>query len=122
MSPGGNSEVNGTDNAPIEALRASEVEIEEIEAQMVFTEGNLHEAEDVAELLEKLANADAVAEGMESKIDNILQDLDDLLSALDSSTKSPDEAPASEVHTRLPNEEKSSSRPEDSPETQTGSS
>lgn len=38
--------------------------------------------DDVAELLQRLSSADSMAQGMESKIDAVLQDLDELLALL----------------------------------------
>lgn len=92
-----------------ETIMATELEVE---AQMALIQENparLSEVEDVSELLEKLTDANAAAEGMESKLDSILENLDNLLSALDSSEHLPDDIKAPDDDIRPSEAEKSSS-------------
>ena len=49
----------------------------------------LLEGEDVAELLQRLSSADCMAQGMEDKIDRVLQDLDEILLALSDAEETP---------------------------------
>lgn len=63
---------------------------EEIESDLARTSiSELHAedpsllgGDDVAELLQRLSSADNMAQGMEAKIDGVLQDLDELLALL----------------------------------------
>ena len=72
---------------PMDTIIANEKEIESDLAQSSISElfeedPSLLGGEDVAELLQRLSSADSVAKGMESKIDSVLQDLDELLALL----------------------------------------
>lgn len=65
----------------------NEKEIESDSAQTSVSEllaedPSLLGGDDVEELLQRLSSADSMAQGMEAKIDNVLQDLDDLLALL----------------------------------------
>jgi len=70
-------------------IDSSEVDLVEIEqeiaqlSQFVSSDPALLGGEDVAELLQRLTNAETMAEGMENKINSVLQNLDDLLGLLD---------------------------------------
>ena len=66
---------------------ANEKEVESDLAQTSISEllaedPSLLGGDDVAELLQRLSSADSMAKGMEAKIDNVLQDLDELLALL----------------------------------------
>ena len=65
----------------------NEKEIESDSAQPSISEiladdPSLLEGEDVEELFQRLSSADSMAQGMEAKIDSVLQDLDELLALL----------------------------------------
>ena len=74
-----------------DTIAANEKEILQIESDLAQTsiseplEGDpsLLGGDDVAELLQRLSSAETMAQGMESKIDSVLQDLDELLALLD---------------------------------------
>ncbi|KAH9486399.1 hypothetical protein JR316_0000463 [Psilocybe cubensis] len=70
------------------AIAETEKEIAEVEAELnalMDENSNLLGSEDVTELLQRLANAENMAEDMESKVDSVLQKLDELLSGLGAS-------------------------------------
>ena len=48
-------------------------------SELLAKDPSLLGGDDVAELLQQLSNADDMAQGMESKLDSVLQNLDDLL-------------------------------------------
>lgn len=71
-----------------DTIAANEEEIESDLAQgsiseLLAEDPSLLGGDDVAELLQRLSSADTMAQGMESKIDGVLQDLDELLALLD---------------------------------------
>jgi hypothetical protein len=51
-------------------------------SELLAEDPSLLGGDDVAELLQRLSSANSIAEGMESKIDGVLQDLDELLALL----------------------------------------
>jgi hypothetical protein len=51
-------------------------------SELLAEDPSLLGGDDVAELLQRLSSADSMAQGMESKIDGVLQDLDGLLALL----------------------------------------
>ncbi|KAF8808026.1 hypothetical protein BYT27DRAFT_7190118 [Phlegmacium glaucopus] len=69
---------------------ANEEEIHQVEfdlaqtsiSELLAEDPSLLGGEDVAELLQRLSSADSMAQGMESKIDSVLQNLDELLALL----------------------------------------
>lgn len=67
--------------------------------------------EDVAELLKQLSNADSMAQGMESKVDSVLQNLDELLALLgaqETSTTSGEDAGSTSRNPSAPDATKTS--------------
>ncbi|KJA28637.1 hypothetical protein HYPSUDRAFT_197460 [Hypholoma sublateritium FD-334 SS-4] len=70
-------------------IKSSEMDLTEIEqeiaqlSEFVTSDPALLGGEDVAELLQRLTNAETMAEGMENRIDSVLQNLDSLLDLLD---------------------------------------
>lgn len=68
---------NGDTNEEIESDSA-QTSVSELLAE----DPSLLGGDDVEELLQRLSSADSMAQGMEAKIDNVLQDLDDLLALL----------------------------------------
>ncbi|KAF8963909.1 hypothetical protein BDZ97DRAFT_959188 [Flammula alnicola] len=80
---------NGTDSLETDTFIASETKLLEIEANLTQISGlvtddpSLLESEDVGELLQRLTDAENMAEGMESKLDSVLENLDHLLALLD---------------------------------------
>jgi len=70
-----------------DAISSTVNEMQEIEAELASLlngDSNQLGGADVAELLKRLTDANIVAESMESKLDSVLQNLDGLLSTLDS--------------------------------------
>ncbi|KAF9566904.1 hypothetical protein CPC08DRAFT_747084 [Agrocybe pediades] len=68
-----------------DAINSTANEINEIETELQsLLNGNPNQlgGVDVAELLQRLTEANTMADSMESKIDNVLQNLDNLLSTL----------------------------------------
>ena len=51
-------------------------------SELLAEDPSLLGGDDVAELLQRLSSADSMAQGMEAKIDSVLQDLDELLALL----------------------------------------
>jgi len=51
-------------------------------SELLAEDPSLLGGDDVAELLQRLSSADSMAQGMESKIDSVLHDLDELLALL----------------------------------------
>jgi hypothetical protein len=51
-------------------------------SELLAEDPSLLGGDDVAELLQRLSSADSMAQGMESKVDSVLQDLDELLALL----------------------------------------
>ena len=51
-------------------------------SELLAEDPSLLGGDDVAELLQRLSSADSMAQGMESKIDSVLQNLDELLALL----------------------------------------
>jgi flagellin-like hook-associated protein FlgL len=51
-------------------------------SELLAEDPSLLGGEDVEELLQRLSSADSMAQGMEAKLDNVLQDLDKLLALL----------------------------------------
>lgn len=72
-----------------------ERELDEV-SEFVTSNPSLLGGEDVADLLQRLTNAESMAEGMENKIDNVLQNLDKLLGILDNTAAAdkPNNVPA----------------------------
>lgn len=70
-------------------INSSEMDLIEIEqeiaqlSEFVASDPALLGGEDVAELLQRLTNAETMAEGMENRIDSVLQNLDSLMGLLD---------------------------------------
>jgi hypothetical protein len=83
MTSNGNNKIDPT------ALSASQTEIDELEAditeiaELAQTNPALLGGDDVAQLLERLSSAENVADGVESKLDTVLQNLDKLLALID---------------------------------------
>ena len=73
-----------------DTIVANEKEILQIESDLTQTsiskllaeDPTLLGGEDVAELLQRLSGADSMAQGMESRIDSVLQHLDEILALL----------------------------------------
>ncbi|CAA7268046.1 unnamed protein product [Cyclocybe aegerita] len=84
----GKSHPSGPDDSPKQLITEAETAIHEAEREISHVSQLVEEyplllgGEDVAELLERLASADTMAQGMESKLDNVINDLDTLLSIL----------------------------------------
>lgn len=83
---------NDSNNAALidnDALISSENALIDVEAdleklsELATSNPTLLGGEDVAQLLERLSSAESMAEGMESKLDSVLQNLDNLLAILD---------------------------------------
>ncbi|KAF5312060.1 hypothetical protein D9619_002708 [Psilocybe cf. subviscida] len=80
---------NGDNKVDPTAITASKNEIDGLEAdiaeisELAQTNPALLGGDDVAQLLERLSSAENVADGVESKLDSVLQNLDKLLAALD---------------------------------------
>ena len=51
-------------------------------SELLAEDPSLLGGDDVEELLQRLSSANSMAQGMEAKIDNVLQDLDELLALL----------------------------------------
>ncbi|KAJ3512277.1 hypothetical protein NLJ89_g3609 [Agrocybe chaxingu] len=85
----GKSHPSGAGDSSEQLITEAETLIHEAErgishvSQMTEEFPSLLGGEDVAELLERLASADMMAQGMESKLDNVLNNLDALLSTLE---------------------------------------
>ncbi|KDR85577.1 hypothetical protein GALMADRAFT_234524 [Galerina marginata CBS 339.88] len=93
MSVNADTQPKGTDSVDQDVITSTNDEILEVEAEMsaVMTENpNLLGGEDVMELLERLTSADTMAQGMESKIDSVLENLDSLLALLGPSVNETD--------------------------------
>jgi len=77
--------INGDDT-----VVANEEEIPQVESndaqtsisELLAEDPSLLGGDDVAELLQRLSSANSIAQGMESKLDGVLQDLDELLALL----------------------------------------
>lgn len=80
---------NGDNKIDSTLIAASQDEIAELESdlsklsELAQTNPSLLGGDDVAQLLERLSSAENVADGVESKLDSVLQNLDKLLAALD---------------------------------------
>ncbi|PPQ79871.1 hypothetical protein CVT25_002927 [Psilocybe cyanescens] len=109
------------DSSDREAIMATEKEIAEVEAELnalMEENPNLLGGEDVAEMLQRLTSAENMAEDMESKVDSVLQKLDELLSALNTSetaTELSSEATANIASTQVKEDSPSHSSPEGNP-------
>jgi len=88
MSVSTDTQPKGTHTVDQDIAISTKAEIPELEADMsaLMTENpNLLGGEDVMELLERLTSADTMAQGMENKVDSVLENLDSLLALLGSS-------------------------------------
>jgi len=91
------SSINGN------TIVANEKEILQVESDLAQTsipellaeDPSLLGGDDVAELLQQLSNADSMAQGMESKLDSVLQNLDELLALLGVEETTEDAGPTS---------------------------
>ena len=78
-----------SDSLEDKLLNSSEASLLEIEqeiaqlSEFVTSDPALLGGEDVAQLLQRLTSAETMAEGMENRIDSVLQNLDSLLGLLD---------------------------------------
>lgn len=84
-----NSNTPNTTDLKNKLLNSTEVDLISVEedvvqiSQFVTDDPALLGGDDVAELLQRLTSAENMAEGMDSKLDNVLQNLDNLLALLD---------------------------------------
>ena len=84
-------DTKSTTNGDTVAANEKEPEILQIESDLAQTsiseliaeDPSLLGGDDVAELLQRLSSAESMAKGMESKIDSVIKDLDELLALLD---------------------------------------
>ncbi|KAF8203771.1 hypothetical protein BJ912DRAFT_1052565 [Pholiota molesta] len=83
------SNTSNTTDLKKKLLHSTEVDLISVEedvvqiSEFVTDDPTLLGGDDVAELLQRLTSASNMAEGMESKLDNVLQNLDNLLALLD---------------------------------------